>query len=331
MQNSMTQKLIINKFNPEPEIISQAANIINSGGLVAFPTETVYGLGADALNSEAVKKIFIAKGRPQDNPLILHVSNFDQVNKLVYLNDTAKILMREFWPGPLTLVLNAKNIIPLETRGGLNTAAIRMPDNPTALALISKSNTPIAAPSANLSGKPSPTDANTVYNDMAGKIDLILDSGSVKIGIESTVIDVSDPNKILLLRPGGLGIELIEDFLHIKIISPDSGNLKLKRSPGTRYRHYAPNIPVIIYSSKIPDEKYKNYINESAYIGLEMPNENFKEILIFNSVENYAHGLFSAFRKFEDQHLIKYIFAQWPPSNGIGLGLQDRIKRAAQG
>ena len=220
----MTQILTLNKWNPERDYISRAAEIINSGGLVAFPTETVYGLGGDALNPESVKKIYAAKGRPSDNPLILHVSNINQAESLVYMNDSARKLAKIFWPAPLTLVLPAKNIIPSTTRGGLSTAAVRMPDNNIALALIEAANTPIAAPSANLSGRPSPTDSQSVYNDMNNRIDLILDGGKTGIGLESTVIDITNPEKILLLRPGGLSRELIESELNTSLGIPDSNS-----------------------------------------------------------------------------------------------------------
>ena len=320
----ITDKIKIDAFNPDQKIISRAADLIKDGELVAFPTETVYGLGADALNAEAVKKIFIAKGRPQDNPLILHVSDIEQVNDLVYTNDNARSLMLNFWPGALTLVMNAKKIIPLQTRGGLNTAAVRMPDNPIALALISRAGIPIAAPSANLSGRPSPTDAESVYNDMAGKINLILDGGSTNYGIESTVIDISDPENIFLLRAGSTGIEELEKFLNVKLKIPGANNLK--RSPGTRYRHYAPNIPVYIFDND--SEKIERDYKNAGYLGLNEPDENFKEQIIFNDVQNYAHGLFSAFRKLESDG-VKFISIELPPLSGIGLGLTDRIKRAA--
>lgn len=329
----MTKIIKVNKWNPEAEIISEASEIIKSGGLVAFPTETVYGLGGNALNSDAVKKIFLAKGRPSDNPLILHVSNKNQVESLVYLNDIAEKLILNFWPGPLTIVLRAKDIIPVETRGGLRTAALRMPDNPVALALIEKSGVPLAAPSANLSGRPSPTDSESVFNDMNGKIDLILDGGDVDVGIESTVIDLSSENseKVFLLRPGGMPVEIIEEFLKIKLSVPDYESKK--RSPGTRYRHYAPEIPVIIWE-KNKKEEIENILklkNESlGFMGLHSPPENlnFKSVIIFNSIENYARGLFSGFRNFEKEG-IQIVVAEWPSGEGIGLGLRDRISRAA--
>ena len=316
----------INKFNPEKKIISKAAEFIKNGGLVAFPTETVYGLGADALNSEAVKKIYEAKGRPSDNPLILHVADFEKVNELVFVNDAAEKLMQTFWPAPLTLVLKAKNIIPLRTRGFLDTAAIRMPDNPIALALIEAAGTPIAAPSANLSGRPSPTDFESVFNDMNNKIEMILDGGNVEVGIESTVIDITNPKKILMLRPGGMPREILEDALKTKLEIPDSQSKK--RSPGTRYKHYAPNIPVYIWekNSKFPD------FNNMAYMGINKPeikieNEN---MILFDDIKNYARGLFAGFRKFEKENF-SCVVVEWPEDiSGISEGLRDRIFRASR-
>lgn len=323
----MTKIITLNKFNPDKNIISKAADIIKSGNLVAFPTETVYGLGADALNSNAVEKIFAAKGRPSDNPLILHISNTNQVEKLAYENDISKKIMDFFFPAPLTLVLKAKNIIPEVTRGGLDTVAVRMPDNPIALALIEEANTPIAAPSANLSGRPSPTDSKSVFNDMNGKIDLILDGGGLTdIGIESTVIDVTNPEKIFLLRPGAMPVENIEKFLNIKIFTPDNSNQdKQKRSPGTRYKHYAPSIPVKIFNPEIIDSDFEN----SGFIGIHKPDDfTFKKYVIFDNIENYARGLFFAFRELEVQN-INAIFVESVNNSGLGRGLQDRILRAS--
>ena len=322
----MTITAKINKKNPEPEIISQAAEIIKNGGLVAFPTETVYGLGADALNSEAVKKIYEAKGRPSDNPLILHVANINQVHELVEVNETAEILMKKFWPAPLTLVMKAKNIIPLQTRGGLDTAAIRMPNNPVALALIEKAGTPIAAPSANLSGRPSPTDFESVFNDMNGRIEMILDGGKVEVGIESTVIDITNPEKILMLRPGGFSREILEDTLKTRLEVPDS--LSKKRSPGTRYRHYAPNIPVITWKQSENFPEINN--NNAAYVGLHDIKIKVKEKILFSNIKNFAAGLFAAFRKFERENF-SCIIVEWPEGNeSISEGLRDRIYRASR-
>ncbi|MBQ7151457.1 MAG: threonylcarbamoyl-AMP synthase [Synergistaceae bacterium] len=322
----MTITATPNKWNPEPEIISCAAEIINASGLVAFPTETVYGLGANALDPEAVKKIYEAKGRPSDNPLILHVSNYSQVEELVFTNELAEKLAGNFWPGPLTLVLKAKNIVPLVTRGGLDTAALRMPDNPIALALIEKAGKPIAAPSANISGRPSPTDFESVLHDMCGRVEMILDGGELEIGIESTVIDITNPKKILMLRPGGMPRELIEEVLKMKLDVPDS--LSAKRSPGTRYRHYAPEIPVIIYRR---DSDLKNLDLKSAgYVGTHEPDFETREKILFSDLKNYARGLFAAFRKFEREKF-SCVVAEWPEENsGISEGLRDRIKRSSE-
>ena len=325
MMTIRTKTAKTDRWNPEPEIISQAAEIIRSGGLVAFPTETVYGLGADALNAHAVDKIYAAKGRPSDNPLILHVSNHEQFHSLVYMNDVADKLAHEFWPAPLTLVLPARDIIPLKTRGGLSTAAVRMPDNPIALALIEASRTPIAAPSANISGRPSPTDFESVYHDMNGRIDMILDGGSTDIGIESTVIDVTNPEKILLLRPGGISIEAIENVINMHLESPDEQSKK--RSPGTRYRHYAPNIPVKVWrhNEKFPECE----ANSTGYMGLHEPECRCAEKIIFSDVKNYTQGLFAGFRRFEREGF-SCIITEWPDDNsGTGAGLQDRIMRAS--
>ena len=312
----------VDRWNPSPYIISKAARIIRAGGLVAFPTETVYGLGADALNPEAVAKIFAAKGRPQDNPLILHVYSIGLAYQLVEFNDTALRLANVFWPGPLTLVLPARDIVPSVTRGGLSTAAVRMPDNVTALSLIAAANTPLAAPSANISGRPSPTDSETVLHDMDGKIDMIVDGGSVKLGIESTVIDLTDPQRPLMLRPGGMPREVIEQELGVKLEVPDL--LSAKRSPGTNYRHYAPSVPVKIW------RKGRKLPGDCAYMGIDIPRDvDIKKAIIFDSLANYARGLFSGFRKFEGEN-VSCIAVQWPSTeSGIAEGLRDRISRAA--
>ena len=322
----MTTTATIDRWNPDIFVIAKAARVIKSGGLVAFPTETVYGLGADALNAEAVRKIYEAKGRPSDNPLILHVYSVAHAYQLVYMNDTALKLAEKFWPGPLTMVLPSRPCVPMVTRGGLETAAVRMPDNPVAQALIKYADTPVAAPSANLSGKPSPTDADAVYRDMNGRIDFILDAGSTGVGIESTVIDVTSEGKILMLRPGGTSREAIEDAVHMRIEAPEADSMK--RSPGTRYRHYSPDIPVIIWH-KDEGEKFPD-VKGVAYMGIDDPESgDVAGKILFTSPENYAHGLFAGFREFEAEGY-PCIVVQWPEENaGIVEGLRDRIMRAS--
>ncbi len=313
----------VDRWNPDPLVTGKAGRIIRSGGLVAFPTETVYGLGADALNPEAVKKIYEAKGRPSDNPLILHVYSPSQASQYVKMNRLAWKLADEFWPGPLTLVLPAMDIVPSITRGGLPTAAVRMPDNPTARALIYAANTAIAAPSANLSGRPSPTDAEAVLHDMAGRIDMILDGGSVTLGIESTVIDITNPEHVLMLRPGGMPRELIEEKIGITIEAPD--DTSLKRSPGTHYKHYAPSIPVKIWRKR-PGRLPKSF----AFMGMNPPKSlAMKKSIIFTSIENYAHGYFAGLRKLETED-VSCILVEWPEEDtGLSEGLRDRISRSA--
>lgn len=214
---------------------------------MAFPTETVYGLGANALDPKAVRGIFAAKGRPADNPLIVHVHAFGSAAKLGRVDERSLKLMGLFWPGPLTLVIAAAPGVPSEVTGGLETVAVRMPDHTVALALIRESGVPIAAPSANTSGRPSPTTAGEVLEDLDGRLDIILDAGSTDVGVESTVLDVTGETPVLL-RPGGVSVENICKAVGYVVSSPCGQ--KAMRSPGTRYRHYAPSIPVILLDPK---------------------------------------------------------------------------------
>lgn len=308
--------------NMLPEI-GRAAQKILSGKLVGFPTETVYGLGANALNAEAVVKIYKAKGRPSDNPLIIHVCDIKMAESVVELNWRARFLMETFWPGPLSLVLKAKEVVPQVTRGGLKTAAIRMPDNPIALELIRASGVPIAAPSANRSGRPSPTDAVTVRDDIGKAVSIVLDGGPTKVGLESTVLDLSGDDPVLL-RPGGISKEDIENALHIPVILPYDGK-SIKRSPGTRYRHYAPKIPLVLtdsfYSVEAEGKKW-------AWIGTSEPQHSPFLKIIFGNTEEYAKELFRALRVIETSGA-EIIIAQTPNETGIGRALKDRLIRAS--
>jgi L-threonylcarbamoyladenylate synthase len=240
-----TDIMKINEKRPGHVIISKASKLICSGEIIAFPTETVYGLGANALDPSAVSKLFEIKGRPSDNPLIIHIADMKTLRTLVsQIPARANLIIKKFWPGPVTLVLKKSKIVPKITTGGLSTVAIRMPRNNVALALIRKSALPIAAPSANISGRPSPTTATHVKDDLDGKIKLILDGGSTKIGIESTVIDMTQPTP-MILRPGGISKEAIENeigkvLLHNSLIGIDRKKIKFYRSPGMKYRHYSP-------------------------------------------------------------------------------------------
>lgn len=233
--------------------IEEAAQILKAGGLVAFPTETVYGLGGNGLDKEAARKIYAAKGRPSDNPLILHVSKMEEVYPLVEsVPEKAKRLMESFWPGPLTLILKKSKIVPLESTGGLDTVAIRCPDNALTLELIERAGLPVAGPSANLSGSPSPTEASHVYHDLAGRIEGILDDGAVGIGVESTILDMST-DRPTLLRPGAITLEDLTEVLGEKPeIDPTLLGKKMEdgftpKAPGMKYRHYAPKAEMILF------------------------------------------------------------------------------------
>ena len=235
--------------------IEEAAQILKAGGLVAFPTETVYGLGGNGLDKEAARKIYAAKGRPSDNPLILHVSKMEEVYPLVEnVPEKAKLLMESFWPGPLTLILKKSKIVPLESTGGLDTVAIRCPDNALTLELIERAGLPVAGPSANLSGSPSPTEASHVYHDLSGRIEGILDDGAVGIGVESTILDMST-DRPTLLRPGAITLEDLTEVLGEKPeIDPTLLGKKMEdgfipKAPGMKYRHYAPKAEMILFCS----------------------------------------------------------------------------------
>ncbi|MDR2180131.1 MAG: threonylcarbamoyl-AMP synthase [Synergistaceae bacterium] len=315
----------IDRWNPDPNIIARAASILRDGGLAAFPTETVYGLGANGLNPDAVKKIFRAKGRPVDNPLILHLSEPGQARSLAEIDDRAAETIKAFWPGPLTLVLPALPHVPREVTAGLSTVALRMPDHPAALALIDAAQCPVAAPSANRSGRPSPTDAEAVAADLGDRIDILLDAGSVDVGLESTVIDLTGRG-VLLLRPGGAPAEKLEKFFGEPLESP--GDDARKRSPGTRYRHYAPALPVSIW--RPGEEEIPRSIDPSTsgFMGMTPPSAHFARTVLFDSESSYARGMFAGFRHFEAEGL-RHIVVEWPRSQGIGLALQDRIWRAS--
>jgi L-threonylcarbamoyladenylate synthase len=325
--------LSVDRWNPEKEIVLEAADVLKAGGLVAFPTETVYGLGANGYDDKAARKIFEAKGRPADNPLILHISNPAEADDFAYVNTRAQGLMDKFFPGALTLVLPAKPIVPQSVTANLRTVAFRMPFHPVPLALIESLGYPIAAPSANRSGRPSPTDAQAVMQDAgAGEsIDIILDGGICDIGIESTVIDVSGRN-VCMLRPGGVPPELIEEYLEEKLTTPMSE--MIKGSPGTRYKHYAPFIPLLLWENN--DRKNEKQMfscsGSYGYIGLNQPdfccNSPCAEKIIFSSIENYARGVFASFRKLEKIG-VSCIIAEVPSLIGIGHALKDRLFRAA--
>lgn len=316
------EKIFAATSDDERREIEAAAQFILAGELVAIPTETVYGLGANALDEIAVKKIYEAKGRPSDNPLILHVCSMEMAASVVELNWRARFLMEKFWPGPLSIVLNAKDIVPSRTRGGLSTAAIRMPDSRLSLELIRAAGVPIAAPSANISGRPSPTDAQTVRDDVGGKVAMILDGGECRVGVESTVIDLTGEH-VVLLRPGGTTKETLEAALGEQVLLPQDGNI-IKRSPGTRYRHYAPTIPLILTEKDIAAAIGKKW----AWMGVSEPDGEPCAKIIFSDRDEYAKELFRALRALERSGA-EIIIAEKPDVTGIGRALLDRLIRAA--
>ncbi len=303
--------------------IAVAAAVIQKGGLVAFPTETVYGLGANALDATAVRSIFIVKGRQCDNPIIVHVADQKQLKKIVIdIPITAKKLIKKFWPGPLTLVLKKKKNVPKDVTAGLNTVAVRMPANRIALALIKKAGVPIAAPSANLSGRPSPTNAKHVLDDLNGKIDYIIDSGKTHIGVESTVLDLTT-SPPTLLRPGAISKEQIEKVICEIAVHKvlDSNVLK---SPGMKYKHYAPKAKIVFYKSEKMQLAAKELVKKGKKIAILRFNKHPKEI---------AKNLFAYLRNW-DKKGIDIILCE-PldkiKKEGIGLAVVDRLKRAAGG
>jgi L-threonylcarbamoyladenylate synthase len=342
-----TLLLKVNPTKPEIEKIRVAARLIKNGGLVAFPTETVYGLGADALNPKAVEKVFAAKQRPPDNPIIVHIANKQDVCRLArQVPAAAEKLASQFWPGPLTLILKRSSLVPDITVVGLDTIAIRMPKNEVALALIKESGTPIAAPSANLAGKPSPTRAEHVIDDLAGRIDAVLDAGPTKIGVESTVVDmtVSPP---LVLRPGGTPFEklksIIDDVqLHQTVGTKRRMRVLEARSPGMKHRHYAPNAQMTIVEGK-PNQVVTRiqglaylYVAEGKKVGILATDETrsdykadvVKSLGSRKKVAAIAHNLFKTLREL-DLEGVDIIIAEGIPAKGLGLAVMNRLRRAA--
>lgn len=336
----------VNSKNPEKEIIKKAAKIIQKGGLVAFPTETVYGLGANALNKKAVRKIFEVKGRPLDNPIIVHIADFKDLKKLAKkIPKKVEILSKKFWPGPLTLILFKKKVVPDEVTAQRKTVAIRMPKNKIALELIKMSRLPIAAPSANLAGRPSATTAEDVFDDFDKKIDLILDGGKTEIGLESTVLDLTSKTP-QILRPGGISFERIKKILKNLKLHPSLLGKKLKgkaKSPGMKYRHYAPRAKLILVKGEIEEMKegikklIKKYKKLAKKIGVMATSETKDEysganlVISLGSRKNLrqiAKNLFRALRRF-DRKGVEIILAETFPKKGMGLAIMDRIEKAA--
>ncbi|MCX8182896.1 MAG: L-threonylcarbamoyladenylate synthase [Crenarchaeota archaeon] len=343
----LTRILKTDKHRPSRRVLQEAATVLKSGGLVAFPTETVYGLGADAFNRDAVLKIFKAKRRPPDNPVIVHISDMDMLKEVsTSMPKRVKKLIEDLWPGPLTIVVPRSTKVPPAVSAGLETVAVRMPAHNVALGLIEYLGSPIAAPSANLSGRPSPTNAKDVYEDLNGSIDMIIDAGETFIGVESTVIQVSD-NRSVLLRPGPIPLEILRKYLDDVEVHPSilSGGFKgIPASPGMKYRHYAPRADMIVvegddYEKKVAKivETVEEYLKSGLKVGCMVSEETARrlsgqvmlEILApRNRLDLVARRIYSALRSL-DRMNPDIIVAEGFPEEGIGMAIQNRLRKAS--
>jgi L-threonylcarbamoyladenylate synthase len=346
-QMKQTIMLKVDAQQPDAKKIQAAADIIRKGGLVAFPTETVYGLGADALNLDAVLKLFEAKKRPLDNPPIIHVANKGDVYKLAeQVPPKADKLMKTFWPGPLTLVFRRSPTVPDVTVAGLSTVAVRMPQHPVALALIRESRCPIAAPSANLAGKPSPTSAKHVFEDLNGRIDVILDGGPTRIGVESTVLDLSVEPPVVL-RPGGTPFEALRRVLdnlklHPFVAAEKEVPVEKARSPGMKHKHYAPKAQVIVVEGADPAVRAKVkelaelYSLKGVKVGVLATDEtqaSYKADVVKSLGSRFnlavvAQNLFRLLREF-DVEGVDVIIAEGVPTEELGLAVMNRLHKAS--
>jgi L-threonylcarbamoyladenylate synthase len=338
-----TQIFNIDEKNIDENAVKTCATILNNGGLVAFPTETVYGLGAIATDENAAKKIYAAKGRPSDNPLIIHISEPSDAEKYAYTSDVYYMIADAFMPGPITVVLDSKPTIPKETRGGLDTVAVRCPSNRVANMLIKYAGVPIAAPSANLSGSPSPTSLSHVIDDMTGRVDAIIDGGNSEIGLESTIVKINADNTLTLLRPGKITIGDLMSIAEVSVadaVVNKLGENDKALSPGMKYRHYAPSAPLYLLDGSSLDAL--SYIREKnqgrvAVICYSEDVDSFKEhlhgcdIYEFGSrsdEQRQAYLLFSILRD-TDKKNYDVIYAPLPEKTGMGLALYNRMIRAA--
>lgn len=341
-----TKVKILDEDNLDMKVITEAGNIIRNGGLVAFPTETVYGLGANALDPKAVEKIFIAKGRPQDNPLIVHIAEMEDIKPLAAnIPPTAFKFMQNFWPGPMTIILPKSSVIPGVTSAFLDSVGIRMPSNVIARELIKAARVPIAAPSANISGRPSPTDVERCIEDLDGKVDLILGGAVCNFGLESTVVDCT-VSPCCILRPGGITLEMlqkIEEKVYIDpaIMQKAEGKNKPK-SPGMKYKHYAPNAPVKIVKGNLNktiakiNEMVENYIGENKVVGIIATDETkelYKNALVISvgsrhNLLSVSKNLFETLRIFDDNK-VDVIISEAFEEKGIGLAIMNRLNKSA--
>ena len=340
--NTLIEVISPNNIDGEKEnaILDKAASILRDGGLVVFPTETVYGLGGNGLDASSAQKIYAAKGRPSDNPLIIHIKEPEDAEKYCYTNEYFYKLARAFMPGPLTVILPKKDSVPYMVTGGLDTVAVRCPSHPVARALIGKAGLPIAAPSANISGRPSPTCAQFVIEDMNGRVDMIIDGGDCDIGLESTIIKL-DGGKATLLRPGAITYDALTCVCESVEIAPAVSHALAENekplSPGMKYRHYAPNSPLVLIDGEDGaklDFLRKAQKNENCAILCYdeecalLSDKNVLSIGKRSDLEHHARVIFSTLRN-ADKLGVDVIYGHLPVREGIGLALYNRMIRAA--
>ena len=340
-----TEIIEVNKIDEASlKEIQRASTVITNGGLVVFPTETVYGLGADATNPDAALRIYKAKGRPSDNPLIIHIADPKDAERYAYTNNIFYTLAENFMPGPLTVILKSRDSIPPTTRGGLDTVAVRCPSNEIARSLIKFSGVPIAAPSANLSGSPSPTTANHVIDDMLGRVDVIINGGSSDFGLESTIVKINDDESVTLLRPGKITLEDLRCVCgSVNVADAVTEALKegeVALSPGMKYRHYAPKAEFVLLDGDRDEAlnyiKTKDHVdfgmivysNDISFYRSALPMAKIYDFGNKFDEEAQAHKLFFILRE-ADKDKLEVIYAPTPRKNGVGLALYNRMIRAA--
>ena len=338
--NTIISKIDIN--NIDKNEIKRQSKLLSEGKTVIFPTETVYGLGANALDEDAVKKIYEAKGRPSDNPLIVHIYDKEEVYNLAEnINEKAKTIMDKFWPGPITIILNKKDIVPYRTSGGLETVAIRMPSHLIAREIIKEAGVPIAAPSANISGRPSPTKADHVYEEMNGRVSGIVLGGDCNFGLESTVLDVTTENP-MILRPGSITKEDLEKVIGEVLIDPSlerKEDNKKAKAPGMKYTHYSPDADVYIVSGNREEtiSKINSLVVENNEKGLktgvmclEQNKNNYKgEVVSLGStLEEVGSNLFDVLRKMDKMN-IDIVYSEEFSRNGVGQAIMNRLLKSA--
>lgn len=345
----MTKVAVLDELNLDMDKLCEAGAVLKNGGTVVFPTETVYGLGANALDEQAVSKIFEAKGRPQDNPLIVHIADIEDIKKLTYeVSDMAKIIMDKFWPGAITIILKKSEVIPSITSAGLKTIGIRMPSNVIARELIKAAAVPVAAPSANISGRPSPTEVERCIEDLNGRVDYIIGGGNCEVGLESTILDCTTEPPCIL-RPGAVTLEMLREYnadiyIDPAIMKKASSEIKPK-APGMKYRHYAPKAQLKLVLGPLQSVVYK--INELiceryseangkikiGVIATDETKDSYKDAIVLslgsrNDMSSIGKNLFEVLRKLDDEK-VEVIFSEGFEEVGLGIAVMNRLKKSS--